>query len=189
MVVRTPYLVILLILFLCAFLWLKPLVVFINEGSADLQVFGVSVFGVGFQVFFALAIVFLEFLIFFFSMLDKIGDTIKAVLKPLLSLVPLALFVSSVQDVFAPIFLTVLPHPVVVQFAGARIAAEAGVAQNQSYIAQAVQNGSFAESVWKSVAFMLLFAVISRTFTAPRDFSAELRRLREENARLRKLFQ
>lgn len=186
--VRTPILVILLIIFLCAFLGLRPFTASVMQAQ-DVSIMGISIFGVGFQVFLALGVVFLEFAIIFFSLLDRIGDTIKAVLKPLVSLLPLGAFVAAVQKTFTPIFLSILPDTWAIQFGAANIAANAGIGQNESYIAQAIANGSFTVNVLLTVVTMFLFAVISYATARPADFAAEVRRLRAENARFRKLLQ
>ena len=185
---KTSTFVILLIIFLGAFLGLRPFTTTVLQAQ-DVQIMGVSIFGMGFQVFLAIGIVFLEFVIIFVSLLDRIGETIKAVLKPLLSLLPLGFFVSAVQKTFTPIFLSVLPDNLALQFGGVSIAADAGMAQNENYIAAAVADGSFATNVLLTVVTMLFFAVISYFTVKPRDFSGEVKRLRAENARFKKLLQ
>lgn len=190
---RTPVFVILLIIFLCAFLGLRPFVTTVLQArgvqAQDVEVMGVSIFGIGVQVFLAIGIIFLEFVIIFISLLDRIGETIKAVLKPLVSLVPLGLFISSLKNTFTPIFLSVLPDNLALELGGATLTANAGVARNEDYLIAAVTNGSFTRDVVLTVVFMLLFAIISYTMVKPRDFSEEVKRLRAENERFKKLLQ
>ena len=185
---KTPLLVILLFIFLCAFVGLRPFVTSVLQAQ-DVSIMGVSVFDTGMQVFLALGIIFLEFAIIFFSLLDRIGDTIKSVLKPLASLIPLGLFVSYVQRTFTPIFLSVFPQRTSLEIGGAQITAEAGMTASDSYITAAISSGEFTSNVLLTVAFMGLFALISSAISQPRNFSTELRRLRAENARFRKLLQ
>lgn len=186
--VKTPILVILLTLFLCAFLGLRPFVTNVLNAQ-DVSIMGVSVFDSGVQVFLALCVVFLEFAIIFFSLLDRIGDTIKAVLKPLVSLLPLAAFVASIQRTFTPLFLSILPENTAIQIGGAELAANTGMTANESYIAAAINNGSFTTNVLLTVITMALFALVSFATTQRKDIATEIRQLRAENARYRRLLQ
>ncbi|MEM7028530.1 MAG: hypothetical protein AAF629_02970 [Chloroflexota bacterium] len=185
---KTPVLVTLLGLFLCAFIGLRPFVTTVLQAQ-DVSIMGFSVFDTGLQVFLALGIVFLEFAIIFFSLLDRIGDTIKSVLKPLASLIPLGMFVSYIQKTFTPIFLSMFPQRTALQIGDAQITAESSMPVNESYITAAINSGDFTYNVLLTVAFMGLFALISSAVSQPKDFASELRRLRAENARFKKLLQ
>ncbi len=123
------------------------------------------------------------------SLLDRIGETIKAVLKPLLSLVPLVGFISAVKETFTPIFLSVLPDNLALEFGGATITADAGIAQNENYLAAAVADGSFTTNVLLTVGTMLLFALTSHLMIRPAGSSEEVKKLRADNDRLRKMLQ
>lgn len=183
----TPTLVILLIIFLGAFLGLEPFLT--NVVQKDVTVMGISLLGTGFQAFLGLGVVFIQFLIFFFAFLDRIGDTIKAVLKPLISLLPLLAFIGSVQRTFMPFFLTILPDSLALQLGEANVTASAGIPQNENYIATAIANGSFTTNVLLTVGTMVLFALTSYATTRSADVSQEVRRLREENAKIKRLLQ
>jgi len=178
---RTAILVILLMIFLGLFLGLEPFLTNVMQAQ-DVSIMGISLLGPGFQAFLGLGIVLVEFLIFFFTFLDRIGDTIKAVLKPLVSLLPLLAFVASVQRTFMPFFLSILPDDMAARLGGA-----AGVPQDESYIATAVTDGSFTINVLLTVVTMLLFALISYAMANSTGNLAEVRRLREENAKMRKM--
>jgi hypothetical protein len=169
----------LLSLFLCAFLGLEPFLVNVVKAS-DIRVLGISLTETGFRAFLGFGVVFLEFAVIFFALLDRGGETIKAVLKPLVSLLPLLGFIFSSYQTFAPIFTSLLPRS---------LAAQAGIAQNENYLAQAVNDGSFTRNVVVTVVMMVLFVITTFALSRPDNISSEVRRLREENARFKKLFQ
>jgi hypothetical protein len=172
-------LILFLILFLCSFLGLEPFMTNFMQ-AADIRVLGISLTGTGFRAFLGFGVVFLEFALIVFALLDRVGETIKAALKPLASLLPLAGFLFSSYKTFAPIFTSLLP---------ASLAAQAGIAQNDNYLAQAINDGSFRLNVIVTVAMMLLFVVTTLAVARPGEVSSEIRRLRAENARFKKFFE
>lgn len=134
---------------------------------------GVSMTGV--QVFLGLGILFCQFAIIIFSMLDRIGDTIKAVIKPLVRLVPLFIFLGSIWKTYVPVVINLLPDS---------IAGFLGVTKVEGYMAQAVDDGTFSLGVVLTLGAMLLFVVT--TYALGRQDNARLKALEAENARLRK---
>jgi hypothetical protein len=172
-------LVMLLSLFLCAFLGLEPFLVNVIHAT-DVRIVGISLTGTGFRAFLGFGVVFLEFALIVFALLDRVGETIKAVLKPLASLLPLVGFIFSSYQTFAPIFASLLPRS---------LATQAGIAQNENYLAQAVNDGTFTRNVVVTVVMMLLFVLTTLALSRPGDVSAEIRRLRAENDRFKKFFQ
>ncbi|GEM_PF-1905422 len=137
----------LLIGFLLAFFGMESFIV--NYlGYADVRVLGISLLSPGMQVFLGIGIIFCEFAIIMFAMLDHVGNTIKEVIKPLVKVIPLLAFGTATYRTFSPIAFNLMPQPVA--------QAMGGPTYNVS-IAQAVSSGSFNEGILLTLATMLLF--------------------------------
>lgn len=108
-------------------------------------------------------IVFFEFLIIILSVFDRVLDTIKAVIKPIAILVPLAGFVYSTYQTFAPVVQSLLP----------------GASAN----ATAMLSGpDFNRNILLTFGTMLLYLLLSRILSPE---SSELRALRAEVRKLK----
>lgn len=130
------------------------------------------------RALFGIGLVFSELAIIALSMLDRIGDTIKETLRPLARLVPLLVFLTSVWDTYSPLLLSLLPASVAEWF---------GRPEYASYsIAQAVEGSDFTYGVILTLVTMLFFVVVNYALGRPKD-NAELRRLRAEVARYKKM--
>jgi hypothetical protein len=62
-----------------------------------------------------------------------------------------------------------------------------GITSSDVNLAAAMNSGAFAINVSLTFITMLLFTVIASALARPSDLSRELRRLREENEKIRKL--
>lgn len=168
-----------LIILLFAFFGLEGFVVnYFN--AADVRILGISLLSNGFRGFIGLAIVFCEIGIILYSMLDKVGDAIRDVIKPLLRLLPLGAFLSTSYDTFSPLVLSVLP---------AEVAAAIGEPSYENLnFAQVVNTPAFSEGILLTLFTMGLFVFTSKTLSETRD-SAQVRELRAEIKRYRKELQ
>ena len=127
------------------------------------------------QVLLGVAILFCQLAIILFSMMDRIGYALLAIVKPLIRLVPLLAFLTTVWKTYSPIVFNLLPD---------RFSEIFGVSTTDNYLAQSIADGSFTEGVLVTIITMLLFVLVSYALR-PSD-SPEIRRLKEENAKLRK---
>ena len=127
------------------------------------------------QVLLGVAILFCQLAIILFSMLDRIGFAILAVVKPLIRLVPLLAFLTTVWKTYSPIIFNLLPQ---------RFSEIFGVSTTDDYFAQSIADGSFTRGVILTIVTMLLFALVSYALR-PSD-SPQVRQLKAENAKLRK---
>jgi hypothetical protein len=140
--------------------------------GVDMQIMGVSFRSTEIRVLLGLGTVFLEFALVLFTMIDRISDTIRETIKPLIRLVPLIAFVATAWNTFVPFFAPLLPQ----EIAGA-------AAANQIDIATAVENGSFGKSILLMLGTMLLFVIANRALSAE---SSEVRALRAELSKYRR---
>jgi hypothetical protein len=150
----------------------------------DLRVLGVPVFATasaqtGIPVgtiknLLGIGVLFSEFVVILFTMLDRIGDTLKETIKPVVRLIPFGVFLAAAWDIFAPIILALLPSAVATAFNSPQMA-----------ITDAVNRDSFTPSLLLSLGAMVLFIIGNYALGRPKD-SAEVQALRAENARLKK---
>ena len=137
---------------------------------ATLRGFQISVSISSLRVFLAAGSVFFEFIIIIQAMFDRILDSLKALIRPLIMLVPISAFLVSAYDTFEPVVRSLLP----VEFGGA----------NPDYIATAASNDTLARSVLFTFGAMLLYLLLSSVIgggsvAEVRALRAELRRCRE----------
>ena len=125
------------------------------------------------QVILGSAIAFFQFAIVVFSLLDRIADTFKFIIKPIAVLLPLAAFLLSSLRTFAPILATFIPDAVL----------EAAGANTDASVASWVTSPEFAAGVLITLGTMLLFLVTYKALTAE---SPEVKALRAELARTKK---
>ena len=143
-----------------------------NATGTQIQVAGVSLQSPQIQVFLASGIAFLQFAIVLFSVLDRVADTIKLIIRPIAVLLPLSAFLMALYKTFAPIVESLLPQAVV-----------GAAGDNPAYIAQAAQDGSLTRGILITLGTMLLFLLAYRALTAE---SEEVRALKAELARTRR---
>ena len=168
--------VILLAIFSAAFIGLGYFDVQISETTSLMTLLsdvGISTAEV--QVLLGVAILFCQLAIILFSMLDRIGFAILAIIKPLLRLVPVLAFLTTVWNTYSPIIFNLLPD---------RFAEIFGVSTTDDYLAQSIADGSFTRGVILTIVTMLFFVIVSYALR-PSD-SPEVRQLKAENAKLRK---
>ena len=100
-------LVILLLAFLAAFFSLEFSQTIGELAGVQVNVMGISLQQISqstnIQAFLGIGIVLLEFGIVLFSMLDRIADTIKEIIKPVARLIPLVAFLAASYQTFAPL--------------------------------------------------------------------------------------
>ena len=171
------FFVLLLLFFLASFFGLEyfDVEIFGTTVRTALTDYGISLSAV--RVFLGIGIAFCEMAIIALSMLDRIGDTIKETIRPLMRLIPLGAFLTAIWNTFSPIIFSLLPAGVAQAF---------GTAKNEGYITQAVNNGTFSEGVILTLATMLFFILTTYALGRHRD-SAEVRALRAELAKYKKL--
>lgn len=120
--------------------------------------------GSGLRVLFVLGIVFCEFVIIFISLFDRILDTFRVLIRPIVTLVPLGTFLFSIYDTFKPVVENLLPG-------------RGGLAA----VATEVNKGEFNNRVLISIGAMLLYLLVAKIF------GGETQQVRELKAELRKL--
>jgi hypothetical protein len=168
--------VILLIIFGFAFISLGYFDVQISESTtllAALNDLGITTDEL--QVLLGVAILFCQLAIILFSMLDRIGFAIIAIVKPLLRLIPLIAFLTTVWKTYSPIVFNLLPE---------RFSEIFGISTTDGYLSQSIADGSFMLGVILTIVTMLLFVLVSYALR-PGD-SPQVRQLKAENAKLRK---
>ena len=167
----------LMILFVC-------LISFLGLQYFDIRVLGVplvaSITSVGINVdtlkaVLGVGVVFSEFVVVIISMLDRIGETLRDMVKPTVRLIPFFLFLFAIWKALSPIIFNLLPPPIGETF---------GFTASEVSVTTFVQSGTFTEGILLSLAMMLLF-VIAHNALSVHD-SDEVRKLRAENAKLRK---
>jgi len=127
------------------------------------------------QILLGVAILFCQLAIILFSMLDRIGFAILAIVKPLLRLVPLIAFLTTVWKTYSPIVFNLLPD---------RFAEIFGVSTADGYLSQSISDGTFMLGVILTIVTMLVFVLVSYALR-PGD-SPQVRQLKAENAKLKK---
>lgn len=140
--------------------------------GGEVQILGTSLKSPEVQVFLGGGIVLFEFIIILFSMLDRIIDTIKEVIRPVAKLIPLGAFLTAIYQTFEPIIKSFLPEQVV-----------GAAGNNPGYIAQAVNDGTLTQGILLTLGTMILFLLAGR---ALRPDNAEVKRLQAELARTRR---
>jgi hypothetical protein len=141
--------------------------------ASDIRILGFSILTPGFRFFLGACVVFCEFAIIFFSMLDKIGEAIKAALVPVVRLIPMGAFIAAVFRMFSPLLATLMPET----------AARFGAYSAQANMSQAIQVGVTGENVLLTLLTMLLFYITFRVLSAPR---AENPQVKDLQARLQR---
>lgn len=165
----------LLAIFLFAFFGMESFVVNYLQ-AADLKILGISVLSPNFKLFLAVGILFCEFAIIMYSILDHVGNTIRDVIKPLVRILPLGAFLTTTYNTFSPLIFSNLPN---------EVGQTMGPTGYQTYsVAQAVNSGRFAEGILLTLGTMFLF-VLASTALGERD-SAQVKQLMAENRRYKK---
>ena len=157
--------VLLLIIFLIVFFGLD---IITEVFGSEIQVMDTTVGSLkdkNVEIFLGGAIAFLEFAVILFSMLHRIADTIREIIKPIARLVPLGGFLASIYMTFKPIADNI--------FSGGDSASVAAI----------VDSGSFSFGILLTLGTMLLFLVANRILG---EESAEVRALRAELAKYRR---
>jgi len=140
--------------------------------GGEIVVMGTSTRSPEFQVFLGGAIVFLEFAIILFSMLDHVIDTLRETIRPLARLIPLGAFLASIYQTFTPIVRDL-------------VARSTGTATAETvYIARAVENGTLSQGILLTLGTMILFLLANRILGTE---NAEIRALRAELAKYRRV--
>jgi len=123
--------------------------------------------GTGARVVLVLGIVFCEFVIIFLSVFDRILDTVKMLIRPILTTVPLATFLYSTYQTFVPIVRNLIP-------------VQGG---DPVKIAEVVSDPAFDSRILITIGAMLFYLAVSRVFGGEH---AEIQKLRAENQKLKK---
>lgn len=153
--------VLLLVIFLTAFFQFDNLINALNQGLlGPLQAFGITANNEVIRVaFFEIpaptlramlggGAVFFELMIILLTVFDRILDTVKLVVRPLVTLVPLSAFIYFVYQTFYPIIMDLLPP-------------QAGGSGNPANIASAISTGDFRNSILLTFGFMLLYLIVA----------------------------
>jgi len=140
--------------------------------GGDIQIMGFSLQSPELKAFLAGGIVFLEFSIILFAMLDRIVDTIREIIRPIAKLLPLVAFLTSTYQTFGPLVKSFLPQSVV-----------GPTGNNPDYITIAVADGSFSRGILLTLGTMLLFLLANRALMSE---SEEVRALKAELKKARK---
>ncbi len=128
------------------------------------------------KAFFGIGVVFAEFVVVILAMLDRIGETLRDTVKPLVRLVPFGIFLGAIWNAFSPIAFNLLPDEISSAF---------NATNTEVSITAAVQSSAFTESILLSLGAMLLFIIAHNALGIQRE-SDEMQKLRAENAKLRK---
>jgi len=169
---------ILLIIFLIAFVSLDQILPLLNAlgiaSTADainlpnIAGLHLSISKAGLRVLLGGGAVFFQFIIIITSMLDRIMDTLKAVVRPITILVPLIAFLFSAYQTLEPVIKSLLPT----EITGASVDFAATVNQTE-----------FSRNVILTFGTMVLYLLFSRIF---RPESDEVKSLRAEIRRLKR---
>ena len=168
--------VILLAIFSAAFIGLGYFDIQISETTSLMTLvndLGISMTNV--QILLGVAILFCQIAIILFSMLDRIGFAVLAIVKPLLRLVPVLAFLTTVWKTYSPILFNLLPD---------RFSEIFGVSTTDDYLAQSIADGSFTKGVILTIVLMLFIIIFSYALR-PSD-SPQVRQLKAENAKLKR---
>jgi len=168
--------VILLAIFSAAFIGLGYFDIQISETTSLMTLMndvGISMANV--QILLGVAILFCQIAIILFSMLDRIGFAILSIVKPLLRLVPVLAFLTTVWKTYSPILFNLLPD---------RFSEIFGVSTTDDYLAQSIADGSFTRGVIYTIVLMLFIVIFSHALR-PGD-SPQVRQLKAENAKLKR---
>ncbi|MDM8521236.1 hypothetical protein QUF64_14415 [Anaerolineales bacterium HSG6] len=106
--------------------------------------------------------------------LDRVGDTVRDVIKPVVRLFPLVAFLSVSYNTFAPIIFSVMPNSM------AQVAGEPQVS-----LAEAVNGPAFSEGILLTLATMMLFLIASSVLNDNRE-SNRVRQLETQIKRLKR---
>lgn len=141
-------------------------------GNEQLSIAGVFIQSPPIRVVLASGIAFFMISIVIFSLLDRIAETIKFIIKPFAALLPLLAFLGALYRTFAPMLANFLPQPV---------AQAAGVTPKN--VVQWANDPEFTIGILITLGAMLLFLFAYRALTGESD---EVRALRAELARTRR---
>ncbi len=166
---------VMLVLFLTGFFWLDEFIQLTNVlglasvAGDDLVIGSVAGFQISMSIsslrmFLAAAAVFFEFIIIIDVMFDRILDSLRALIRPLVMLVPISAFVFSAYRTFEPIIRSILPP----ELGGA----------NPEYLSTAASNETLAQNLLLTFGAMLLYLLLSAIFGS--SSSAEVKALRAE---------
>jgi hypothetical protein len=139
-------------------------------GGSDIEVMGATVASLkdeNVKILLGSAIAFLEFAIVLFAMLQRIADTIREVIKPVARLLPLGAFLTTIYTTF---------EPIVTSFFFA--------ADSDVDVAAVVNSSSFSFGILLTLGTMLLFLLANSILGGD---NAEIKALRAENAKIRRL--
>ena len=136
---------------------------------ATLNNFQIAVSMSALRVLLAGGSVFFQFIIIVRVMSDRIFDSLRVLIRPLIMLVPISVFVLSAFRTFEPIIRSLLPP-------------ELG-GENPDYIASVANSETLARSVLITFGAMLFYLVLSAIMGD--NSSAEIRNLRAELRRCR----
>lgn len=177
--------VLLLIIFLTAFFQFDNLINLVNQVgplqqmgiSANNDIIRIAFFEMSTPTLRALlggGAVFFELMIILLTVFDRIMDTVKLVVKPLATLIPLSAFVYFVYETFYPIVMDLLPP-------------QAGGTGNPANIASAISTGDFRNSILLTFGFMLLYLIVANILEnrSNREIEALRAELRKCQNRLR----
>lgn len=168
--------VILLIIFVIAFISLGYFDVQVTENTTLLVALNdLGITTDELQILLGVAILFCLLAIILFSMLDRIGFAILSLVKPLLRIIPLLAFLTTVWKTYSPIVFNLLPD---------RFAEIFGVSTTDGYLSQSISDGTFMLGVILTILTMLVFVLVS--FVLRPGDTAQVKQLKAENARLRK---
>ncbi len=126
-----------------------------------------------FQVLFASGIAFFQFVIVIFTLLDRIADTFKLIVRPFAVLLPLVAFLAAMWRTFAPIFAGFMPQAMV----------EATGVDASVSMAAWVNDPVFRIGIAFTLVFMFLFLLTYKALTAE---SHEVKVLKAELARTKR---
>jgi hypothetical protein len=164
----------LLIIFLAAFFGLDLLT---GPGAggdiyiATVQNNDVFLSSSGIRVFLVGGILFFEFVIIVASLFDRMLNTIRVIIRPLITLIPLSAFLYSAYQTFYPIIKSLVP-----------IDGEADPGQ----IAEIVNNSGFNSDVLQTIGTMLLYLIVAKVIGRGMVDADEVRAMRAELRRYRK---
>jgi hypothetical protein len=128
----------------------------------------------GVRFFLGFAIIFCEFAIILFAMLDRIGDTIKEIIKPMVRLLPLGAFMTTIYHTFSPLAFSLLPPWVAEMFGEPRMS-----------VNSAMESSINNTSILLTIATMFLFLLATKALSEPRE-TAEVKALKAQIARYKK---
>ncbi len=163
------FLVLLLLVFLAGFFGLETYAQNVMQAS-DIRILGISLLSSEFRAFLGIGVLFLEFAVILFSMLDRIGDTIREIIRLAARLLPFGLFLTSIWKTFAPVLQALLPNEILGQIGMA--------SENPAPLTQVVTGDGFSEGVLLTLGTMALFIITTYALNRPSPTVVEVKRPR-----------